>query len=526
MTKIIRVLLITALLTGTVGPAAAFEPSYDNNCKKLEETEELRAAEETANMSPILLIGFKLKQKSCKGVDFLRKVFAKQPDPDQIDADVVFEASKPEIDPVKVRQEYLKEEKKAAERIKMREERKRDEYLKSNPANDDAKERNERSDAEAMAARAREPLVPPLAREPEAVILPPAKQGGFIQIFQAHNGPAPAASADGQPPKPADIDGGGTLMSEDGIQRGTFKDSLLEGDGEEITAEGTWRGGNYQGGEIEGRGFEVGEKGGQAYIMEGNFVDDNPDGSVLVSYADGSSQRVLWDDGKAIAYGPTAAAGKIAAEPVYRSPQQLAAEADAEFERKLQSAASASVLFATADELAEKGDIAKARRAYRALMIRFPDSRLSALSAERLSNLDSRGVAVVAAKQAGSGPISPSVSQARPAIQTSPSAQYSSICTRDAAKFQEFLNQLISQFGSVPMTVRSQTEFMKSWNRCRSYDPESQQYYQNSLNGLNSMGNYNGQSNSAADDRMFAELTRMMTNPSYSAELGPIRKAQ
>lgn len=382
MTKLLRLILITALVTGAMGPAAASEKNYDNNCNQLENTEELTAARETADMSVFLQIGFKFKEKTCKGVQLIRNIFTKEPDPDKIDADMVFEASKPEMDPVKVRQEYLKEERKAEQRMKDREERRRDEYLRSNPANDGAKERNERADDEAMLARMREPLVPQRAPAPEPVILPPKKEGGFIQIFQGKVTPVDAKGT--MPQTEEQLNGEGTFIGEDGIESGTFEDGELEGGGQEITPDGAWRGGNYHDGEIEGAGFEVGVRDGQTYYMDANFVDDRPDGSVTMSYTDGTSQRVLWKDGEPVAYGQMAAFGAIPAEPVYKSPQQLAAEADAAFDATLASVPSAGALYAMADELEERGDSAKARRAYRALMTRFPNSPLADRAADRL----------------------------------------------------------------------------------------------------------------------------------------------
>lgn len=381
MNKIIRLMLIFALIFGLNAPVTA-QSSYNSKCQPVEKSQDEQTLEETEKLHPVISAGYRLAAKACRGINYLKKLFSKESDPDKIDADMVFEASKPEMDPVKVRQEYLKEERKAEQRMKDREERKRDEYLRSNPANDAAKERNERADEEGMLARMREPLVPFPIPAPEPVIMPPKKEGGFIQIFQGKVTPVDAKGT--LPQTPEQLNGEGTFIGEDGIESGTFEGGELEGGGQEITPDGAWRGGNYHDGEIEGAGFEVGMRDGQVYYMDGNFVDDRPDGSVTMSYTDGTSQRVLWKNGEPVAYGQMAALGAIPAEPVYKSPQQLAAEADAAFDAKLASAPSGGALYAIADELEEQGDSAKARRAYRALMTRFPDSPLADRAAGKL----------------------------------------------------------------------------------------------------------------------------------------------
>lgn len=377
--KLVRHSLIAvALIVGTSGASVAQNTRYDANCNVTENTQESTDADDIAKMHPILSLGFKLGQKTCKGVNFIKSIFRSEPDPDKIDVNDAMEASKSTIAHASERQ---MPDAATAEQWKLTLERKA--WEKRHPmwaARQAAAERNRTTNAadEAVAAAN--------AREKAGGdwgLLPPDRPGGFIKIFQANAANAPVPT-DGAVLKPADIDGEGAVISEDGIERGTFKDGALEGAGEEITDEGTWRGGSYQGGEIDGQGFELGERNGQPYLMEGNFDNDAPNGIVTMTYPDGTSQRVAWEGGRAVAYGRLATAGNAPAEPDYKTPAQLAEEADRAFDASLASAPSAGALYALADELKESGDDAKARRVYRALMKRFPTSPFATKAADQL----------------------------------------------------------------------------------------------------------------------------------------------
>lgn len=144
---------------------------------------------------------------------------------------------------------------------------------------------------------------------PDETVLPPTRKGGFISIFEGSGN-----AKDGQ----------GTLIGEDGIAKGTFKDGKLQGEGEQILADGTYRGGNYKDGQIAGKGFEFGEKDGKSFVTEGTFKADQPDGIVTVTYDDKSSERVRWENGMLVARGPRAKPGEVPEDPKSLSDVQLA----------------------------------------------------------------------------------------------------------------------------------------------------------------------------------------------------------
>jgi hypothetical protein len=133
---------------------------------------------------------------------------------------------------------------------------------------------------------------------PDLTVLPPKRQGGYIGIFEGSGTPK---------------DGQGTLIGDDGVTKGNFKNGKLEGEGEQILTDGTYRGGNYKDGQIAGKGFEFGVKDGKTAVTEGTFKADEPDGLALVTYEDKSSERVRWENGKIIEHGPRAAPGTVPA---------------------------------------------------------------------------------------------------------------------------------------------------------------------------------------------------------------------
>jgi hypothetical protein len=151
---------------------------------------------------------------------------------------------------------------------------------------------------------------------PDETVLPPTRQGGYINLFEGKGG-----STDG---KPDGLQGEGVLIAEDQVAKGNFKNGKLEGEGEQILSDGTYRGGNYQGGEIDGKGFEFGEKDGKTNVTEGNFKGDVPDGMATVTYDDGTSERVRWENGKIVSHGSLADAGEVPDDPKQISDVALA----------------------------------------------------------------------------------------------------------------------------------------------------------------------------------------------------------
>ena len=205
-------------------------------------------------------------------------------------------------------------------------------------------------------------------------------------------------------------------------------------------------------------------------------------------------------------------------DPLVKTPQMLAAEADADFERKLQSLSTASALFAMADELAEKGDITKARRAYRTLMTRFPNSRLAALSAERLTSLASRGDGAAQPNRASSGG-----TVVRGSVRTSPNAEFASLCMRDATK----LTRILQSLGTVSESTKTYRMFAQVFERCRSYDPQSDDYYTGNMKLMQATQDKGFGETYATkiNFRIEEEIAKALSDPNYSAELGPVRLA-
>lgn len=397
---------LAALAAGIAQPAAA--ESYDQNCKPVAASDQTLDMEIAKGWPPIGF-GLSVAGAGCRAHNFIKKLLTSEPDPDKITATQVFEASKPDVDPAMAASEHFKREREAEARMKAKAEERQRDYLRANPANEAvaaAAKRDEDARAsgtpaetppprqggliaefEKTATPKDTPAQPAGAEAPDEhggnlVTLTPRNPNGFIEVFEGKA--KPAAGEAGKPEDSKTLTGEGTLFSADGIEAGTFNKGELEGDGQEITPQGVWRGGNYRHGELEGPGFEVGRENGQPYAVEGEFHGDKPDGLTTVLLDGGASRRDLWGGGKRLAVGTVAAPGQTPAAPVYKSPQMLAAEADARILTTLKAAPNAGALYAMADKFNEDGDTAHAREAYRQLMTRFPDSPLAVRAADRL----------------------------------------------------------------------------------------------------------------------------------------------
>lgn len=508
MTTSLRLPLFAVLLFGAHAAPAFAADRYDVNCVKFEQTADEQEAEEMAKTSPIVNLAYSLGQKTCKGVDVVRNLFSSKPDPDDIGLNDVFEASKPEpsAGPPSSGPKTPPSPGAAAfeKRVTAVDQRYGYSSWSGQPRqwgpNTNAYEQGA---FEANIAQEEAKL----NGTPDYTMMPPDRQGGFIKIFEARGG-APTA-ADGKEVKPGDIDGQGVLLTEDGVERGNFVDEQLDGRGEEIDADGTWRGGTFKADQLEGQGFEIGTENGEQYLLEGDFVAGEPDGMVTMTYGDGDSQRIMWVDGQVAATGTRVAAGEVPEDAPYKSPAQMAAEADAAFEASLAQAANAGVLFAQADELTERGDSARARRVFRALITRFPDSPLAARAADRLSGSGgsaggSQGLSGMrSAASGGSGA-------------ASAPAKYGSVCDRDGTK----INDMEAAAGGIQTTRELYAAYADLLGRCASYDPNVKSLYDQyaSLSLSTPPGAV-----SAGADRSIAEVNKALANPNYSAELGPYR---
>ncbi len=507
-----RILLLGAtaiVLTAFAAPAASAQ-DYDANCNP-PSAEQRAQTEAMTELNVRLTVYERMVNNVCKFQNKLKRLFLRDPDPDKITNDQILEASKPDVDPVLARMQNRRETNKAIENLKMREERKAWEKRNSNPAEEAARENNERYEREHVSTPV--PLTPAAAGEAqparrEPVILPPEKTGGFIQVFEGKVRP----SAPGTPaPAAGQVSGDGTMVSPDGIESGHFEKGELQGDGEEVTPDGTWRGGRYEDGRIEGDGFEVREEGGQTVLTDATFKNDKPDGLVTVTYEDGSSRQDVWYKGERAAEGALAAAGKRPVTPDFKTPEQLAAEAQAKFEQLLVSG-DAQTLYTMGDQLLAKGAANTAKRAFQAIASRFPASPLAATAIAQLARLEARQAAV--------GHM-PHQQSSGAAVVADPNARYSSVCVRDAEKLQRLVEQFAAE---VQYSLQFKQAAMRSFDRCRSYDPRAQDGYQGNLNDYNAIVSMSSPQTNAASP-VIREIEKAIANPNYSAELGPVRLA-
>ena len=276
--------------------ARAQSAPYDANCKPI--TDQLRKEElEIQKMNPLISVMIQANDSACGVHNKLSRLFSRQPDPDKVTANDIIETSKPPAS-TSIPEGY------SAEQWRAKQERWDWQTRHPNWRAEEAADQRRRSNAANDS---------PVMRLPGYTILPPAKEGGSLVIFQATT---PTAET-GTQNKLSAIEGEGTLLSDTGMKRGTFKDGNLEGSGEEVLPDGTWRGGEFKNDKLEGPGFEVSEENGQPVITEGNFDNDKPDGTVTRTYVNGVSERDVWADGERVAEGPMAAAGEAPASPIY-----------------------------------------------------------------------------------------------------------------------------------------------------------------------------------------------------------------
>ncbi|MBA4337953.1 MAG: hypothetical protein C0421_03815 [Hyphomonas sp.] len=185
------------------------------------------------------------------------------------------------------------------------------------------------------------------------------------------------------------LSGNGVQIDSTGrIRAGIIIDDAIGGGGIARAPDASWAGGNFKAGRLDGDGYLLKSDGtGNAPVLEGTFKNNQPDGMMLATYPDFSSRKELWKDGKLIAAGPKVAKGLVPPNP--KTPQEEAAEKaaaeEAAFAARLAGEKSPGALYALGDEWAEKGDMAKAKSAWRELIQRFPDSPLAIKATDRLS---------------------------------------------------------------------------------------------------------------------------------------------
>ena len=231
-------------------------------------------------------IGIDVARAACRAHEFVADLLKRKPEPDGLTLDDVVESSKPDV--------------------------------------------GTRHDASYDAQRAKMPSPttrPSWNQHPTTsiVVLPPNTAGGVPVLFQPNSADRVQTPA---PTSVSNIQGPGTLLSAEGMKRGTFQNGKLNGVGEEIDPDGTWRAGTYDRGTNVGQVFEVKRVGGRTYLTHGAIVDGKRDGMVERVFADGSTQFEDWEDGKLMQVGNRAPKGQAALAPQtrYKPPAQVAVE--------------------------------------------------------------------------------------------------------------------------------------------------------------------------------------------------------
>lgn len=318
------VLLAPLLLIGApmVAPTPAAAQNYNANCGKI--TDEVHNAElDTSKLNPIMQLLIEGSNKACELINRLRH---RNIDPDRVDIDIgdVVEAAKPQppaSSPQKPR--FMSEQR-----------------WKSLLEDFDYRKRNPNWEAEAKLTRMKltnaandtpPENLPCSDKNPCSISDDTSKDPGQTKAIFVANDPKPGGQV---PTKVSEVSGDGTLVKPGEIERGTFDKGELIGTGEEVSTDGTWRGGDYKDGGIEGQGFEVNERDGKQYIVTGNFADDRPDGTALTTYSDGSSQYVAYKDGAPVAWGPMAPPDQTPVKPDGPQFADTSANGDSLFDRQ------------------------------------------------------------------------------------------------------------------------------------------------------------------------------------------------
>ena len=224
------VLLASASLISCLVGSPAHARSAGSACTASREQKDLAASSLSAK------IGLTIAERSCQVGTYLKRVLSSEDDPEKITPADVLAAERPQLDPQqqRVRDEFL-----AAERIKLRAETQRSEYLLSNPANEAVTAAEKRDEDRTLRGEEvkhpwqtdvnwRDTLI-----DEDAIVIPPATPDGVPTIIMPDaKGGSPAKP---QPNSLQSFNGAGTVLSGDGVQSGTFQNGHLEGPGEEVS---------------------------------------------------------------------------------------------------------------------------------------------------------------------------------------------------------------------------------------------------------------------------------------------------
>lgn len=183
--------------------------------------------------------------------------------------------------------------------------------------------------------------------------------------------------------------GGVQIDSKGDIKAGILDHDVLSGYALRRAPDGSWAAGNFTQGRLDGMGYALAPDGmNPAPVLEGTFKNGLADGMMLATWPDGASRKELWQDGKLVRAGARVAKGQFPQDP--KTPEQEAAERaaaeKARFDADLAKLPNPGAVYAFADEWASRGDMDKARAAWRSLLTRFPGSPLALKAADRLGS--------------------------------------------------------------------------------------------------------------------------------------------
>jgi len=460
-------------------------------------------------------VGLTLAEGRCEARQFLRRVFTSEEDPDNITPGHVLEASRPQLDPA---QQHARDEFLAAERIKLREQRAYSEHMHANMANEAVTSALER---EQTLRNLGVEITEPFQKWPEGYdVIPSSEPGGLPTLVESSE------------PRAANLvvvrvaDGDAIVLGPDGIQAGEFRNGQLTGTGEEVERSGAWREGQFRNGQLEGPGVEVTiDLEGKPVMTTGRFVDDDPDGEVTVTYTGGSQQRQRWDDGQLVSVGPRGAPGATPAPaPAFRPSANVTT-----FQSSLEYEIVPQQPGGTLD-----GSFESNGQPVGEMIRRYADG-----TSQRELYENGRVVGRGALSRPGGVP--PSIGKvfrpqvpprstwrpavARPAPRPTPTVSsgsgYASVCSRDYAKIQDY----ISRAGGVDWDRRAFSANAQMWSRCVGQgDSRADSEYRDNTEYAQNAVSYNTPDyHTPATEGFLNEVNRAMSDPNYSADLGPVR---
>lgn len=446
-------------------------------------------------------VGLVLAEKRCQATDFLKRVFTEEPDPAQVTVEDVFDASRPQHH---LQGEYIARQRERAEKEKLRRDREYSEHMHRNMADEAVAAANQREEEARL--RGEEITVP-------FQVFPPREPGGLVVVYQGVDPDNPKTRED--------VDGTGVILTDKGIEAGIFKRGQLEGYGEEVTENGNYRSGAYMNGRMEGEGIEVGRgRDGQQYAIGGQFSNDAPDGQATVTYENGSSRRQLWRNGTLVAESAIAPRGA--------TPLDAQADAGGNWTGGPFTIVKGSI-HTTHDVTTIGGRTYTGTDTVRDGMMRriFADGTVQyeewrdgqLLQVGRRGKFDD----TVAPQSTPYPTYVPPPSQAQAPASSGSSGggfRYSSVCARNHSKLQDW----IYKAGGIDWGIRVHSDYMRMWAACRGADPKADQEYAENADYLSQ---YQGRGHRdqfpPATQQFLQELNRAISDPNYSAELGPAK---